>query len=95
MSQKTERICKQGHHYLKSSDCPVCPVCEAEKKSGAGIFDGLSAPARRAMESNGIFSLAELARYSEKEIVKFHGVGKTSIPILKKLLSEQGLSFKE
>lgn len=95
MSQKTERICKKGHHYFKSSDCPTCPICEEEKKSGTGVFSILSAPARRAMESKRITSLEELAQYTEKEILKFHGIGKTSIPTLKKLLIEKGLSFKE
>jgi DNA-directed RNA polymerase alpha subunit len=94
MSQKTERICNKGHHYFKSTDCPTCPVCEEERKSEAGIFSVLSAPARRAMENNRITSLEELAQYSEKEMLKFHGVGKTSIPTIKKLLAEKGLSFK-
>jgi DNA-directed RNA polymerase alpha subunit len=94
MSQKTERICKKGHHYFKSSDCPTCPICEKEKKSDAGIFTLLSAPARRAMETNGINSLEQLAKHSEKEILRFHGLGKASIPTLKKLLADQGLSFK-
>ncbi len=94
MSQKTERICKKGHHYFKSSDCPTCPVCEEERKSEAEIFSVLSAPARRAMENNHISSLKELARHTEKEILQFHGIGKTSIPILRKLLAEKGLVFK-
>ena len=94
MSQRTERICNKGHHYFKSSDCPTCPVCEEEKKSNAGIFAPLSAPAQRAMEANSITSLEQLAKYSEKEILRFHGLGKASIPTLKKLLSEKGLSFK-
>jgi hypothetical protein len=94
MSQKTERICKKGHHYVKSSDCPTCPVCEEERKSEAGVFSVLAAPARRAMINNGISTLEQLTDYSEKEILKFHGIGKTSIPALKKLLAENGLSFK-
>lgn len=94
MSQKTERICKKGHHYFKSSDCPTCPICEEERKSEAGVFAVLSAPARRAMANNGIITLEQLANHSEKEILKFHGIGKTSIPTLKKLLTEKGLSFK-
>ncbi len=94
MSQKTERVCKKGHHYSKSSDCPTCPICEEEKKSEAGIFALLSAPAQRAMENNNIYSLEQLVSYSEKEILKFHGLGKASLPTLRKLLSDQGLSFK-
>lgn len=95
MSQKTERTCENGHRYFKSTDCPTCPVCEELKKSGAGFFSDLSAPARRAMENNHITSLEELAKYSEKEILKFHGLGKASIPSLKKLLAGKGLSFND
>jgi hypothetical protein len=94
MSQGIEKVCKKGHHYFKSSDCPTCPVCEEERRSEAGVFAVLSAPARRAMENNHIFSMEELAKYSEKEIMKFHGIGKTSIPTLKKLLADAGLSFR-
>ncbi|WP_294669500.1 RNA polymerase alpha subunit C-terminal domain-containing protein [uncultured Fluviicola sp.] len=94
MSQKTERICKRGHRYFKSSDCPTCPVCEEERKAEAGIFAVLAAPARRAMASHGINTLEQLANYKEKEILQFHGIGKTSIPALKNLLAERGLSFK-
>ncbi len=95
MSQKTEQTCKQGHHYFKSTDCPTCPICEEERKAQAGVFSILSAPARRAMEANRITSLEELSGYTEKEILQFHGIGKTSIPTLKKLLIDKGLSFKE
>ena len=94
MSQRTERICSKGHHFFKSSDCPTCPVCEEERKAEAEVFASLSAPARRAMENNGITSLSQLAYYREKEILRFHGLGKASIPTLKKLLSDNGLSFK-
>jgi len=92
---KTLRICKNGHRYYKSSDCPVCPVCEAENKSVAGPFSSLGAPARRALENNGIKSLEELAGFSEKEILKFHGLGPSSMPILRKLLKVKKLSFKK
>ena len=42
----------------------------------------LSAPARRALESNGVTSLQQLSTYSEKEILKFHGMGPASLPKL-------------
>ena len=54
----------------------------------------LSAPARRALENNGIKTLQQLSRHSEAEIMKFHGVGKTTLPILQKELKEEGLAFK-
>lgn len=54
----TLRTCKNGHNYYKSSDCPTCPVCEKEKKPKDGFLSLLSAPARRALENNGITTLA-------------------------------------
>lgn len=57
-------------------------------------FDSLAAPARRALENNGIHTPQELAQYSEAEILKFHGMGRSSIPKLQQLLAENGLTFK-
>jgi hypothetical protein len=92
---KTLRICKNGHKYYKSSDCPVCPICEAAKKSTDGPFSTLGAPARRALENNGIKTIAELTKFSEKEILKFHGLGPSTMPLLRKLLKEKKLSFRK
>ena len=91
---KTLRICPNGHQYYKSSDCPVCPVCENGRKAEDEPFSRLGAPARRALENNGISDLDQLSGYSEKQILKFHGMGKASLPILRSLLQEKGLSFK-
>ena len=91
---KTLRICKQGHRYYKSTDCPTCPVCENEKKPGTGFLSILSAPARRALESKEIKTLKQLSGFTEKEILALHGIGKSSIPKLKAALREKGLSFK-
>jgi DNA-directed RNA polymerase alpha subunit len=54
----------------------------------------LSAPARRALENNGIQSLQQLSTYSEKEILKFHGMGPASLPKLRAALKEDGMAFK-
>jgi len=91
---KSERVCPRGHRYLKSSDCPVCPVCEAERKPEAGFLTRLAAPARRALEREGIASVDQLSRYSEKQILGLHGIGKTAIPILRAALEESGLAFR-
>lgn len=64
---------------------------EKEKK----FLSLLSAPARRALENNGIKTLEQLSKHSEKDIIKFHGVGKTTIPILQKVLKEKGLAFEK
>ena len=92
---KNERTCKQGHVYYKSSDCPTCPVCEKEKRPKQGFLAELSAPATRALESAGIKSLKQLSAYSEKEILKLHGMGPGSLPKLNHALQAAGLSFKK
>ncbi len=92
--KKNTRVCKMGHKYTKSSDCPNCPVCEKERKPKAEFLSLLGAPARRALESNAILTVEKLSNYSEKELLQLHGIGPSSIPILKKVLLENGLEFK-
>jgi DNA-directed RNA polymerase alpha subunit len=91
---KTLRTCDKGHQYYKSSDCPSCPICEQERKPDSGFLARLSAPARRALETNGIITLQQLSQFSEKDILKYHGMGPASLPKLKAALEEEGLSFK-
>lgn len=94
-TKKNYRICENGHSFLKSSDCPVCPICEKEKKPSNGFLSLLAAPARRALENKGIKTLQQLSKYSEAELLALHGFGKSSLPALKKALKEKGLSFKK
>jgi len=56
-SKKSLRVCPNGHEYYKSSDCPTCPICEAERKPKQGFMALIPAPARRALEGEGINSL--------------------------------------
>jgi len=93
MPKQDRRICSNGHRYDKSSDCPVCPVCEKEK-SKRSVFGKLSAPARRALEHLGIQGVAELSSYNEREILALHGMGPSSIPKLRILLKEAGMHFR-
>ncbi|REB07437.1 hypothetical protein DVB69_11460 [Sporosarcina sp. BI001-red] len=85
---------EQGHHSNKKSDCPTCPICEKERKPESGFLSILSAPARRALENNGIQSFKILATYTEKELLQFHGLGPASIPKLELALKEKGMGFK-
>lgn len=95
-SKKTLRTCKKGHQYYKSTDCPTCPVCEKEKKPSEGFLSRLSSPARNSLLNNlGIDTLEKLSTYTEKEILNLHGMGKASMPILRKALEEKGLKFKD
>jgi DNA-directed RNA polymerase alpha subunit len=59
------------------------------------FFAKLSAPARRALDNQGITTLQDLAKYSEKEILKLHGMGPASLPVLRASLEGIGLAFKE
>jgi predicted RecB family nuclease len=93
-SEKILKTCKKGHKFYKSSDCPTCPVCEEERKPKESFLSLLGAPARRALENNGIITLQQLSKYSEKEVLNFHGMGKSTLPKLQKALSNCGPSFK-
>jgi len=94
-SIKRLRTCDKGHKYYKSSDCPTCPICEQERKPAEGFLSLLSAPARRALENNGITTLQQLSNYSENEILQLHGMGPSSIPKLRTALKMSGKSFRE
>jgi uncharacterized protein YdhG (YjbR/CyaY superfamily) len=91
---KAWRMCSKGHQYYKTSDCPTCPICEKERKPKAGFLSELVAPARRSLENQGIKTLKQLSRYSEEEILSFHGIGKSSLPKLRSALKTAGLSFR-
>lgn len=94
-TKKNLRTCKNGHQYYKSTDCPSCPVCEEAKKPKDGFLFTLSAPARRALETQGVTTENQLSKWSEKELLTLHGFGPGSIPKLKAALQAKGLSFKK
>lgn len=89
------RICEKGHKYYKSSECRSCPTCDKENKPKSGFLSKLSSPARNALLHEGIDTLEKLSKYTEKEILKIHGIGPASMPIMRTFLEEEGLSFKE
>lgn len=90
----TQRTCPNGHRYVKSSDCPTCPVCEKERKPQGNFLSLLSAPARRVLEAEGITSLKALAERSEREVLALHGMGPGSLPKLRSALKAEGLFFR-
>ena len=90
----TARICPKGHRSYKSSDCPVCPECE-EAKTAGGFLATLSAPARRALEAQGIKTLETLAMYSEADLLRLHGFGPASLPKLREVLKREGMRFRQ
>ena len=92
---KVKKICKFGHTYYKSSDCPTCPTCEKLKEPASGFLALLSNPARNTLLHHGIDTIHKLAGHTEKEILSLHGIGKASLPILNKSLADNGLEFKK
>jgi DNA-directed RNA polymerase alpha subunit len=91
--EKSLRVCPNGHRYYKSSDCPVCPVCEKNKIPDAEFLSALPAPARRALENAGINSIKKLLTKSETDLLQLHGFGPSSIPRLRAYLRKQGLDL--
>ena len=92
---RSRRTCSKGHAYLKNSDCPTCPVCEASRKPAAAFMEGLSAPARRALEGARLTTLTKLAKTTEREILELHGMGRASLPKLRAALGKVGKTFAE
>ena len=94
-AQKIRKVCKAGHVFYKTSSCLVCPVCEKQNAGVPGVIKELAAPARRALENAGIDSLEKLATKTEGEILRLHGMGPASLPLLLAALKEKGLAFKQ
>lgn len=92
---KALKVCKNGHRFNKSSDCPTCPVCEQGRKPTTGFLSLLSAPARRALEKKGLTSLTKVSKYSGEQILQLHGMGPNAITKLKASLKAAGLAFKK
>ena len=95
LEEKTLRICEKGHKFYKSSECRSCPTCDKENKPESGFLSKLSSPARNALIHEGIDTLQELTKYTEKELLKLHGIGPASMPSMRASLEEAGLSFKK
>ncbi|MBC8054920.1 MAG: hypothetical protein H7Y13_17815 [Sphingobacteriaceae bacterium] len=92
--QKHLRTCTRGQHYFKSSDCPTFPICEAIRTPESDFLSLLSAPARRALEREGILTAHQLSLKSQSEILKLHGMGPASLPKLKSALLAEGLNLR-
>jgi hypothetical protein len=46
---KVKKICKFGHTFYESSECPTCPTCEKLKEPASGFLAFLSSPARNTL----------------------------------------------
>jgi hypothetical protein len=54
----------------------------------------LASPVRRALAAAGIQRLAQLTRFSEAEVKRWHGIGPKGLHQLRRSLDARGLSFK-
>ncbi|MBX8465839.1 DUF1801 domain-containing protein [Deinococcus sp. RIT780] len=55
----------------------------------------VGAPARRALATAGITTLADLAPRTEKEVAGLHGLGPKALGLLREALRERGLTFSD
>lgn len=54
----------------------------------------LSQPAQRALAGAGILNLADLARFTEREIKALHGIGPNALIQLQAAMTEKNLGFR-
>ena len=69
-------------------------VKENMEKKPKDEFPKTSAPTSRALANAKIKTLKDLSKWTEKDLLQLHGIGPSSIPILRKALKERGLIFK-
>lgn len=80
--QLVELVCEHGHRYSKKGSCRICPACEEIRHKQIPFFCPVSGPARRALESVGIYSQQDLAKWNSKDIAELHGVGPKALQVL-------------
>lgn len=59
-----------------------------------GDFEGIGKPAKRALLGGGHQRLEDLAKVSEKELARLHGMGPKALGILRERLAARGLQFR-
>jgi DNA-directed RNA polymerase alpha subunit len=59
------------------------------------LLQKLAKPAQRAIQNEGITSIEQLSKYSEREFSELHGIGKNAMDIIKQIMHENGFSFSQ
>lgn len=54
-----------------------------------------SAPATRALAGIGVTTVEHLAEHTEKELLALHGFGPKAIRILRPVMEERGIAFRD
>ena len=90
---KKKIVCPNGHTFYKSSDCRTCPKCEAAAsqslKAADDFLSHFAAPARRALQSAGITTLAKLSKTKPNDLQNLHGIGPNAMKVIQRLLKEK------
>lgn len=68
---------------------------ETTHPNKAAFPPGVSGPALRALNAAGIRSVADLARWSERDLAALHGMGPKALTVLKDALAASGLRFRD
>ncbi|MFB9295824.1 VOC family protein [Persicitalea jodogahamensis] len=88
-----EKLKRVMNAMLKMKKIEIAELLAAAEPDDL-FLSSLVAPARRALENNGISTLEQLSEYSEEEILTFHGLGPSSLPNLRTSLNTKGLAFR-
>lgn len=68
-------------------------MTENKQKTESDLPAGLAKPAQRALLTAGYLQLEQIAKVSEVEILKLHGMGPRALEQLRNALAAKGLSF--
>ncbi len=91
--KKKLHTCENGHNFKKSSECRTCPICEEETKLANPFLEKFSAPARRALEKEGITTLEKSAFCKPEQLLQLHGFGPSSLKVIEELLNPNKGSY--
>lgn len=86
------RTCSAGHAFEKTSDCPVCPQCEAARLASSPL-PRIGAPATRALEHAGVTRLEQLTTWRRSQLLALHGMGPKALGLIEQALGARGLGF--
>lgn len=67
---------------------------EVTHPNRAAFPPGVSGPALRALANAGVRSVADLARWSEKDLAALHGMGPKALKQLREALEATGQRFR-
>lgn len=73
----------------------MSPANETTHPNKAAFPTGVSGPALRALSAAGIRSVADLSRWSEKDLAALHGMGPKALTVLEDALAASGRRFRD